>query len=198
MENNSALDKFIKENDLRLICGNLKEIEGKESLRIKNELGFEIKLPDNINYSNENFDIKLTYKNENNGICLTPKVIVLGMGCRRGKDFESLVSYYEDTLKKLNISEKSVEKICSIDLKKDEEGLIKLSQAKNIKFETYTSEELLSTQGDFSASKFVKSVTGVDNVCERSAVFGSKGGKILLHKESRDGMTIAVAERNYI
>ena len=195
MENSSELSNFIKENNLTPICGDLKEIEKKTSFKIKNELGFELKLPENMAYCNEKFDIKLTYKNENQGICLTTKVIVVGMGCRRGKDFESLVSYYDDTLKKLNISENAVEKICSIDLKKDEEGLIRLSEVKKIKFETYTAEELLNVKGDFSSSTFVKSVTGVDNVCERSAVFGSGGGKILLHKESRDGMTIAIAEK---
>ena len=124
------------------------------------------------------------------------KMIIVGMGCRKGKDFDSLLAYYDETLKKLDIDEKSVEKICSIDLKKDEQGLIKLAEVKNISFETYTSEELLKVKGDFAPSKFVKSVTGVDNVCERSSVLGSNSGKVILHKESHDGMTIAVAEKN--
>ena len=54
-------------------------------------------------------------------------------------------------------------------------------------------EELLKTEGDFSASDFVQSVTGVDNVCERSAVKASGGGKIIQKKIGRNGVTVAFA-----
>ena len=48
-----------------------------------------------------------------------------------------------------------------------------------------------------SPSAFVKSIAGVDNVCERSAVLAS-GGCLKLRKTAHDGVTLAVAEEPLI
>jgi len=44
----------------------------------------------------------------------------------------------------------------------------------------------------------VQSVVGVSNVCERSAVKDSKGGRLLLRKTSLNGVTLAVAAENLV
>ena len=46
--------------------------------------------------------------------------------------------------------------------------------------------------GRFSASPFVREVTGVDNVCERAAVLAG-GGRLAVGKTVRDGATAAIA-----
>ena len=53
----------------------------------------------------------------------------------------------------------------SIDLKKDEAGLLGNSRRPWHSFSTYSSEELAAVQGDFSESGFVRQVTGSGNVC---------------------------------
>ena len=45
--------------------------------------------------------------------------------------------------------------------------------------------------GEFTASSFVASVTGVDNVCERAAMVGAE--QLLVSKTAMDGVTVAVA-----
>ena len=52
----------------------------------------------------------------------------------------------------------------------------------------------METVGDFTSSDFVKSITGTDNVCERSAVRCS-GGKLVMHKTVAEGVTVAAAEK---
>ena len=56
-------------------------------------------------------------------------------------------------------------------------------------------------EGTFAESKFVEEVTGVDNVCERSAVLGSSqdGVKsmLILRKYAEDGVTVALARRKW-
>ena len=47
--------------------------------------------------------------------------------------------------------------------------------------------------GEFTASAFVRETVGVDNVCERAAVRSAKGGRLLLAKTARDGVTAALA-----
>ena len=43
----------------------------------------------------------------------------------------------------------------------------------------FTEEELKQVPGEFTPSPFVKKITGVDNVCERSAVLASGNGRLL-------------------
>ena len=60
--------------------------------------------------------------------------------------------------------------LASIDIKKEEPGLLALAEKMGIPFETFSSEELLAVKGEFTASSFVSRTVGVDNVCERSAL----------------------------
>lgn len=65
-----------------------------------------------------------------------------------------------------------------------------------ISFSTYSSEELAAVQGDFSESGFVRQVTGVGNVCERSALCcAGTGGRLIVKKQVHNGVTVAVAEK---
>ena len=45
---------------------------------------------------------------------------------------------------------------------------------------------------------FVKSVVGVSNVCERSAVLAANNGSIISSKCSLNGVTLAVAEADIV
>ena len=55
----------------------------------------------------------------------------------------------------------------------------------------YTAEELKAVPGEFTPSAFVKSITGVDNVCERSALIGAE--KLIVRKTALNGVTVALA-----
>ena len=57
--------------------------------------------------------------------------------------------------------------------------------------------ELKQVPGEFTPSPFVKKITGVDNVCERSAVFASGNGSLLQKKNGENGVTTAVAAREW-
>lgn len=122
---------------------------------------------------------------------LIPKVTVIGMGCRKGKSFEELKEFVSEKLKELGIDERSLKALVSVDKKKDEEGLIALSEAYEIPFLTYSAKTLMEQEGDFVHSDKVMEVTGADNVCERAvAAFGCR--KFILKKTSQNGMTLAI------
>lgn len=121
-----------------------------------------------------------------------PKIVTIGIGCKKGTSFKALEAFVFEQLELNNISIKSVKFVVSIDLKKDEDCILKLSEKLCVPFVTYSAEELNAVSGEFSGSELVKSITGVDNVCERGAVLQS-GGKILVNKISNNGMTLAVA-----
>ena len=126
---------------------------------------------------------------------LVPPVIILGIGCRKGTPKEQIQSAIHQLLKEQNLHPFSVAAIATIDLKKEEPGLLAAAEAFQIPVICYSTEELAAVQGDFSESAFVKQITGVGNVCERAALKAAqeKGGYLICHKTIYDGVTAAAA-----
>jgi cobalt-precorrin 5A hydrolase len=123
---------------------------------------------------------------------IIPKIITIGVGCRKDTRLERIEEFILETLKINNISLKAVKYLASIDLKKEEKCLVEFANKYHIEFTTFSAEELNNVAGSFEGSEFVKATTGVDNVCERSAVLQSNG-KLILEKTAKNGMTIAIA-----
>lgn len=128
---------------------------------------------------------------------LIPRDLVLGVGCRRGTGEEALEAAFRDLCRDRALDPRTVAKVCSIHLKKDEPGLLAFCRTHGWPLETYSAQELAQAPGTYTASPFVARTTGVDNVCERSAVVGS-GGQLLVQKTARDGVTMAVARRPWV
>lgn len=126
---------------------------------------------------------------------LIPKTVSLGIGCRKGMSEERVESAIRGALEEYGIFPESIEKLASIDLKKEERGILSCAKKFGWEYETYTADELNGMAGNFAKSSFVQSVTGVDNVCERSAVCASAGGELLVPKQAADGVTVAAAVR---
>lgn len=124
---------------------------------------------------------------------LRPKTLVLGAGCKKDIDSEYVINSMKDFMKKNGLSPLSIKAVASIELKKDEKALNDLAAHLEVPFVTYTAEELSEAQGDFSSSKRVFEVTGVDNVCERAAVLCS-GGELEIKKTLYKGVTFALAK----
>lgn len=129
---------------------------------------------------------------------LKPKEYVLGIGCKRNKSYEEISQFISVHLDSLGITEQDVCIIASIDLKKKEEGILQWKDFFRIPYQTYTEQELNQIKGSFNASEFVKNTVGVDNVCERAAIAAcGKNGILVLSKQMKDGITLAVAKRKW-
>ena len=120
---------------------------------------------------------------------LAPRGLILGIGCRRGAARADIEALADAAL--AGYEPRAVAAVATIDLKKDEPGLLAFCEARNLPLVTFTAEELAAAEGDFTPSEFVKGVTGVDNVCERAAV--AAGGRLLVPKLAKNGVTAAVA-----
>ncbi len=129
---------------------------------------------------------------------LFPRKIIAGMGCRRGAGQEKLTAFLQETLQEAGFTAGDLCALSSIDIKKDEPGLRGTAGALRVPFLTFSAAELEAVSGEFSESQFVRERTGTGNVCERAAMAACRdGGRILLHKKARDGMTAALAERDW-
>ncbi len=139
-------------------------------------------------------DYDRTYQNKAL-LCLSPKQKVLGIGCKKGKSFEELLAFVK---KEAGFDlEKELYGIASIDLKKEEKGLLTLAQYLHVPFFTFSAEELKRQAGNFHRSAFVEKTTGVSNVCERAAIcLCGENGQLIKKKVASCGMTLAVAKKD--
>lgn len=124
---------------------------------------------------------------------LVPRVLNLGIGCRRGTSEEAIAAAVEGVLGDIPLE--AVAKVVSIDLKQNEPGLLAFCARRGLPVVFYSAETLNRVPGDFPASERVRAVTGVDNVCQRSAMVD--GVNCIIEKTALNGVTVAVAELSW-
>jgi cobalt-precorrin 5A hydrolase len=198
-----AVDSFAAKNNMHISSMPLaKEISSMIVDDKKVGLASDIPLPKNIPQELDpeakgNVGIYISYGRSDGPfkktLKLTPRCHILGIGCRRGTPAKNISELVSEVLERENISLRSVKAAASIDLKKDEVGLLEFSEKIGIETVFFSAKEL-SSQPDlgYTSSEWVRSVTSVDNVCERAAVALSESGKIVVKKTSRNGVTLAI------
>lgn len=212
LHNRFAVDVFAKKNDCKIF--NMKAAkEVSAALLAGKNVGFfsdfpwEGELPKGLVLCEgteknlpETGVVVSVYKNRKlfkETVSIVPPAVVLGMGCRKGKDTKSVNQAAKSSLEEAGVYQKAVACIASIDIKKEEEAFLMLAEEWGIPFLTYTGEELLCAPGKFTPSSFVRTVTGVDNVCERSAVLGAEKGVLIQKKKGENGVTTALALKDW-
>lgn len=199
-EGKFAVDDFARKN--RLIIKNwelakkiaVDILEGNK-IGIYSEIVLEGKMPEELYLcSLSESKIIISYRKQNDNILqLIPKIVAVGIGCRKNTSEDKIAFAINSCLKEENIMSEAVVMVSSINIKKEEKGITDYCKKMNLPFITYSAEELKNVYGDFASSDFVESITGVSNVCERSAVAASKG-RLICKKKVYDGVTVALAE----
>ena len=121
---------------------------------------------------------------------------MLGIGCRRGTSTAQLEAAFAQFCAAHGLAAACITAAASIDLKAHEPGLLEFCRAHGWPVQFYSAAQLQNAPGQFTSSAFVRSVTGVDNVCERAAVLAA-GGTIILPKQAGGGVTFALALRPF-
>lgn len=125
---------------------------------------------------------------------LINKNIVLGIGCRRDTSYEKLNDFINNSLIKYNIDIRAVAAIVSVDVKANEEGIIKLAEKMNCPFKTFKREEIKTVQDKYHKSEFVLKTLGITGVCE--PCIDLAGAKVIISKVKHEGMTLAIGILN--
>ncbi|PZE20447.1 cobalt-precorrin 5A hydrolase [Paenibacillus xerothermodurans] len=126
-----------------------------------------------------------------NGVLYRPKAIALGIGCNRGTSAEEIEAVIDSTLAELSFSLRSVKAACTIDLKKDEPGLLAVVDKYGWEFVTYSPEQLNEVPMD-APSDTVHRFTGAYGVSEPAAKLYSGASKLALVKKKSGNVTISV------
>lgn len=130
------------------------------------------------------------------GLWLAPPATVLGLGCRKGTEADAIQKVVRTLCQREGIAFEALAKVCSIDLKRDEPGILEFCRRWTLPFETFSPAELAAAEGDFSASRFVGAVTGVESICDRAVAAG--GGTLLTEKTIIDGIALALGVLPYV
>ena len=214
---NKKLGIDVLAKDLYLTIDNTKEIlYFNKAILEGHELSFTIN-------PNKNFDYLFEYLNNNtleinlsiyysskisvdevhvevdeHKIILKEKKIVVGIGCRRGKECEKIYDGLKKSLDDLNILPSRVNMLTSAEIKKDEKGILELSDKLEIPVEFVKIDKLkLFESRDVTKSDFVYSKFGIYGVCEPSAlIMAGFDSKLIYKKTSYDGVTISIAVSN--
>ena len=211
---NKKLGIDVLANDLYLTIDDTKEIlHFNKSILGDEEVSFTVN-------SNGNYDYLFEYLNENSEkinlsiyfssrineneieaqcdshtIILKPRKIVFGIGCRRGKSESEIRSAVDEVLADLNMHISRIDMFSSAEIKKDEQGILDLSDDLNIPVNFVDLDKLKLFKSDIiQESEFVKSKFGIAGVCEPSALITAGYDSELIYKKTAfDGVTVSVA-----
>lgn len=135
------------------------------------------------------------------------KTLIVGLGCRRGTSADYLEDAMKEGLGLISRKLKEVRLIASIEDKRDEKGLLQLSERLNIPLKFIHKVLIKTVEEGFSKSELVKNTLGVYSVAEPCAMLGGFRCQLLLPKTnlslqalSREmkGTTIAIAEERFL
>ena len=135
---------------------------------------------------------------ENHETTWHPPVLWIGIGCERNTSKELIANSLNNLLESGNLSQQSIAGFATIDIKKDEKGILELSEEKNLPIKFFSKEDLSKIIVP-NPSNVVQKEIGTPSVAEASCLLAA-GEESKLLKEKRifknqsGAVTIAVAE----
>ncbi len=124
---------------------------------------------------------------------LCPKNLAMGIGCNRGTSKEQIELAAQATCRQKGISFAAVGRLASIDLKRDEEGLLQFAAAHGLDLCWYSAYQLNSVPGVTPSPAALKA-TGAQAVAEPAALLAAGTHTLLIRKITWKDVTIAIAE----
>jgi len=145
--------------------------------------------------SNKQVTVDTTNKKaQGNIILLTPRNLVVGIGCNRSTSRAEI----EDTVKKVlgsaQLSFLAIKKIATVSLKSNEKGLLAFARKHNFDIEFHTPQQLNKVVCPTPPSKNVLNAVGSKGVCEPAALLSAGVKTLLCTKKKTPNVTVAVAE----
>ncbi len=135
---------------------------------------------------------------ENNERNWHPPVLWIGIGCERNTSKELILNSLHNFFKSGNLSQQSIAGFATIDIKKDEQGILEVAEEKNLPIKFFSKEDL-STIIVPNPSNVVQKEIGTPSVAEASCLLAAgEESKLLeekrIFKNQSGAVTMAVAE----
>jgi cobalt-precorrin 5A hydrolase len=124
------------------------------------------------------------------------KDLVVGIGCRRGKSVDEIFAALTTVLAENNLPIERVRYLATAEVKADEAGLLAVAEKLNIPLRIISHERIRHCLHDFQHSSFVKQQVNLPAVAEPVALLAGWRTLLIVKKQARQGVTIAVAQEN--
>lgn len=124
------------------------------------------------------------------------KDLVVGIGCRKETKAQVIKEALTLALKEKSLLLDQVRVMASIDIKKDEAGLLEVSQELNIPLRFFSAQELKQRQNFKTQSSFVEETVGVGAVSAPAALLAGSRTCLIVEKMIYQGVTVSIAQEN--
>ncbi len=125
---------------------------------------------------------------------LRPHNLVLGIGCNSNTSEIEIEDAVRTTLEKNNLSFLSIACVATIDIKAGEPGLTAFCAKYGFTLKTYRADELNRIE-NVEPSEMVFKATGAHAVAEPAALLAGNADMLLLRKQKKGNVTIAVSTK---
>jgi cobalt-precorrin 5A hydrolase / precorrin-3B C17-methyltransferase len=122
-------------------------------------------------------------------VVFRPPSLVAGVGCSRGVDAEGILELLLRSLAQAELTEKSVAALASIDVKRDEPGLLQAAEKLEVPIHFHPAEALSVVEAP-NPSELVRDAVGTPSVAEAAVV--SSGAELVLEKQKSANATVAI------
>ncbi|MCL4322178.1 MAG: cobalamin biosynthesis protein [Deltaproteobacteria bacterium] len=137
-------------------------------------------------------------KHNINVAILRPKSLAVGIGCNKNTGFSEIDGFVSSVFAEYNLSLNCARNIATIDIKQDEDGILKFGEKYGKFIDFYSKEEINEfIEKNKTCENNTKSLcyeyTGAYSVCEPCALLSSKNKELLICKKKKGNVTMAVA-----
>lgn len=125
-------------------------------------------------------------------LVLHPRCLVVGLGCNRGTTAQEIYRVIRELFGSHGLSLGSLRCLSTIDLKRDEQGLLQAASSLGTEIRFFPAEELDRVKVP-NPSDMAKRYVGARSVCEAAAIMGAGGGELIVPKKISGNVALAVA-----
>ena len=118
-----------------------------------------------------------------------PRSLVAGVGCSRGVSADEILDLLGSSLTEAGLTEKSLAVLASIDVKRDEAGLLEAAEELDVPIHFHQAEVLRAVE-TAHPSEVVREAVGTPSVAEAAVI--SSGAELIVEKRKSAHATVAV------
>jgi cobalt-precorrin 5A hydrolase/precorrin-3B C17-methyltransferase len=122
-------------------------------------------------------------------VVFRPPSLLAGVGCSRGADAEETLDLLRRSLAEAGLTEKSVAALASIDVKRDEAGLLEAAEKLDVPIHFHPAEALSVVEAP-NPSELVREAVGTSSVAEAAVI--SSGAELIFEKRKSANVTVAI------
>jgi cobalt-precorrin 5A hydrolase/precorrin-3B C17-methyltransferase len=122
-------------------------------------------------------------------VVFRPRSLIVGAGCSRGALASEILGLIECTLQEGRLTKASIAKLASVELKRDEKGLIEASRTLGVPLSFHTADELAEVVVP-NPSEAVAEAVGTPSVAEASVL--AAGAELIVEKRASANATVAI------